>query len=36
MSLNQYGEYYAWKTTDNGESWTQTGAFAGPVMFREA
>lgn len=30
MSLNQYGEYYAWKTTDNGESWTQTGAFAGP------
>lgn len=30
MSLNQYGEYYAYKTTDNGETWTQTGSFAGP------
>jgi len=30
MSLNQYGEYYAYKTTDNGETWSQTGSFAGP------
>lgn len=30
VSINQYGEYYAYKTTDNGETWTETGSFAGP------
>jgi len=30
LSLNEYGAYFAYKTVDGGENWSQLATFAGP------